>query len=130
LLRVYYSEGLSGVSDRKWRQELGVRVQGVPHDPLELVRLAVSADRVMEELRLRNRKAFLLAMGVIEHPMDRWFNERGTGVAERLELTLADAQRLYAGAQELVYWRLEVQQEPIEPEPVILGQTLGGSPMN
>ena len=133
MLRVYYFAGLAGFASRKWREELGVRVDGTPSDPMDLVAAVLSADHAMMALRRRHVKAYTLLMHDIERRCDqsrdpkhacdstceRWYNERGTGVAQLLGLDRETAHGWYEAGKWFVWWLLESDGD--EPSAVTEG---------
>lgn len=130
LLRIYYFAGLHGFASKKWREELGVRVDGTPGDPMNLLAEVISADRALDALRKRHVQAFTLVMADLEsrcdqkrdakhecdERCDRWFNERGTGVAQVLNLTPETTRNWYEAGKWFVWWLLD--GEGSEPEEV------------
>lgn len=137
LLRAYYFGGLSELGGSKWREELGVRVDGTPTDPMDLVAEVVSADRAMMSLRKRHVQSYTILMMVdIERRCDqsreanhectnrcqRWENERGTGVAQVLGLDRQTAIQWYEAGKGFVWWLLEDDG----PEPVSVTEGLNG----
>lgn len=109
LLASWWFDSREDFAQRRWYEDYGVRVSGIISQPMSVVEAAVSAEQALEKLREVNVRAFLLCVHQIEHPEDRWHNERGTGVADRLGLT--DAAPLFEAGKEYVYAQLE--DEPV-----------------
>ena len=134
LLKVYYFAGLAGFAGGKWRHELGVRLDGTPNDPMDIVAEVVSADRAMDSLRKRHVKAYTLCMWDIEQRCDlrkehdcdstcrRWYNPRGTGVAQLLGLSREVAHAFYESGKLYIWWLLESDGD----EPVSVTEGLDG----
>lgn len=90
-------------AQRRWFEDYGTRIQNGSSDPMEAITEAVFAEKALEQLRAQNRRAYLIMVHVIEHPNDRWSNERGTGVADILGLDAKDAKQLYEAGVTYVY---------------------------
>lgn len=114
LLAMYWRSGrTSPEMHAGWAQELGIRVDGLIHDPTAALVEMIAADRAMEELRTRHQQAHKLAEHTILHPDAKWWSERRRGVCDVLGLDRPSAQRLYAGAQWYLHWRLSEGEEPV-----------------
>lgn len=107
LLRSWWFDSREEFASRRWYEDYGVRVSGIGGDPLGIIQVAIAAEQTLECLRRLNKQAYLLACHQVEHPQDRWFNERGTGVAELMGLERKQAERLFNAAKQFVWCLLE-----------------------
>lgn len=113
LLRIYWFEGVDGLSGRRWSEELGVRVDGSPSEgPMALLEEMIAADQAMEALRRLCPKAHVLACADVEEPQREWHTPRGTGVADLLRLELAEAIALFECAKEYLAWLVMGGEKP------------------
>jgi hypothetical protein len=121
MMRLYREAGLEGFAAGKWREELGVVVQGVPSDPTGLLDYILSAVNGMEELRCQSKNAYLLLDNVIEygaphtengHYKSHWWNDRLTGIGDILNLDRVQARRLYEGGKAWMFYELEHAETP------------------
>ena len=109
-------------------------MDGTPNDPMDIVAEVVSADRAMDSLRKRHVKAYTLCMWDIEQRCDlrkehdcdstcrRWYNPRGTGVAQLLGLSREVAHAFYESGKLYIWWLLESDGD----EPVSVTEGLDG----
>lgn len=122
MLRLYHKAGLEGFAAGKWREELGVVVQGIPSDPTALLDYILTAVDGMERLRVRSKNAYLLMDNVIEygapHPdngeKSRWWNERLTGIGDILNLSRDQARNLYEGGKAALFYEMEDRELPVD----------------
>lgn len=104
---------------RRWFEDYGTRIQQGHSDPMALITEAVFAEKALEALRGKNRQAYLLMVHLIEHPEDRWHNERGTGVADLLNLEGRQARCLYEAGKAYLHHLLGEEELDRDAERIL-----------